>query len=105
MLILWERLMGASEILVGEGGILLVVGASASDLPVTSAAWRKAVAIGSAAGLEIGCHGYSFVVGDMGAGSDIDSSRAASVGSGLGPGSASTSNRAELIGGIGDGGG
>src|SRR5580704_9356915 len=90
--------------LAGAGSVLLVTGDSTSDLPVASAARRRAVAIGSAAGLEIGCQGYSRVVAEAGAGSGIDSSRAASVESGLGPRSASTSNREALTDGIGDGG-
>jgi len=91
--------------LADEGGVFLVAGDSTSDLPVASAARRRAVAIGSAAGLEIGCQGYSRVVAEVGAGSGIDSSRAASVESGLGPRSASSSNREALTDGIADGGG
>ena len=90
--------------LAGAGSVLLVTGDSTSDLPVASAARRRAVAIGSAAGLEIGCQGYSRVVAEAGAGSAIDSSKAASVESGLGPRSASTSNSEALTDGIGDGG-
>ena len=93
------------QMLPGMGRGLLVTGDSTSDLPVASAARRRAVAIGSAAGLEIGCQGYSRVVAEAGAGSGIDSSRAASVESGLGPRSASTSNSEALTDGIGDGGG
>src|SRR5580693_169006 len=89
--------------LAGAGGVLLVTGDSTCDLPVTSAARRRAVAIGSAAGFEIGCQGYSFVGADGALGFDIDSSRAASAGSGWGTGSASTSKTEAFTAGIGDG--
>ena len=96
MLVVWEWLTGASE--------AIAAAELTSNLPVASAACLRAVAIDSAAGFETGCQGYSRLVEDVGNGAGIDSSSAASVGSGFGPGSFSTSNREALTAGIGDGG-
>src|SRR5580700_2894518 len=103
MLTLVEWIFDVSD--AGGGAILLATGESACDLPAASAARRSAVAIGCAAGLEIGCQGYSFVGADGGTGFGMDSSTAASAGSGSGTGSASTSKTEALTAGIGDGGG
>src|SRR5277367_3605739 len=105
MLVAKERPNATSGTLAGTSRLLLAAGVSTSDLPVASAARRRAVAIGSAAGLETGCQGYSLPAAGVGVGSGIDSSSAASVGSGLGPGSASTSKTEALTDGIGDGAG
>src|SRR6266849_2373123 len=75
---------------------------SASAFPAASAARRRADAIGSASGLETGCHAYSFELGELAAGcagwlpaagteSGMYSIRAASAGPGGGPGSCSSS--------------
>src|SRR5581483_7489667 len=75
--------------------------------PVASAALRSALAMGC----EIGCHGVGLGLlklgagvaarGKSAAGSGIDSSRAASVGSGFASGSFSSSNAADCAGGRG----
>src|SRR5579864_6743426 len=103
MLLVVERMLEAFET-PAAGASLFDGGASAADLPVASAARCSAVAIGCAAGFEIGCHGYSFAGADGVVGAGIDSSRAASVGSGSGAGSASTSKTEALTALVGDGG-
>src|SRR3984893_11808646 len=105
MPLLWERITGALEAPGDEGTSFPGTGGSACDLPVASAARRSALAIGSAAGLEIGCHGYSFGGADGVVGCGIDFSRAASGASGAGTASASPWKSEALTAGMGDGGG
>src|SRR2546428_1338772 len=93
----------AASVTVSLGAVTLASAEkSASAFPAASAARRRADAIGSASGLETGCHGYSFELGKLAAGcagwlpdagteSGMYSIRTASAGPGGGPGSCSSS--------------